>query len=161
MAVGANAQVLTANVPFHYPLGSNSPLARLFQLNGGVLLLGAGQEENASLHLAEVWANVPYGRRLAQVLSEDNGLQEMEGSPGCSAGFPKIERVLRQARILREGYIGNARSQFMRAQHAVSLAAEMLRGSPESLLCNNPACEACTLARRFTADQRPLDSRKI
>src|SRR5579884_2718360 len=54
-AIGPNAAFLTENVPFHYPLGSESPLARLNQLDGWVLLMGVGHTVNRSLHLAEVW----------------------------------------------------------------------------------------------------------
>ena len=155
-AVGKNAEFLTSNAPFHFPLGANSPLARLYQLNGGILLLGVGHEASSAIHLAEIWADVPYGRRQAVVLNEKEEWQEMLGSPECSRGFRKIEPVLRHARILREGYVGNAASQYMRIQFAVSMAVEMLKGNPESLLCDDPACEACTHARRFTAEQRPL-----
>lgn len=152
-AVGKNAGFITSEAPFHYPLGSNSPLAKLYQLNAGILLLGVGHEANSAIHLAEVWADVPYGRRKAVVLNEKNEWQDMFGSPECSRGFHKIEPVLRQARILREGYVGNAPSQFMRIQHAVSLAIEMLKGDPEALLCDNGDCPHCTLARRFAAKQ--------
>jgi aminoglycoside 3-N-acetyltransferase len=152
-AIGRNAEFLTASVPLHYPLGENSPLARLYQLDGRILLIGVGHEVNAAIHLAECWADAPYARRKATVRMEDGSIAEMEGSPECSAGFTKIERVLRQARIIRSGYVGNAPSQSMRMQHAVSMAREMLRGSAESLLCDNPGCAACTLARRFTRDQ--------
>ena len=160
-ALGKNAAFLTENTPFHYPLGTNSPLARLYQLNGAILLLGVGHNANAAIHLAEVWADAPYARRQARIQTGQESWEEMEGSPECSAGFAKIERVLRQARILREGYVGNAPSQFMRIQHVVSMAAEMLRGDPEILLCDDPSCEPCTLARRFTAEQRPLNSRQF
>src|SRR5207248_2322560 len=39
-AIGPNARFITESAPLHYPHGSNSPLARLHQLNGTVLLLG-------------------------------------------------------------------------------------------------------------------------
>ncbi len=152
-ALGRNAAFLTGDAPFHYPLGTNSPLARLHQLNGGILLVGVDQTVNASLHLAENWADAPYSRRKAMIRMPDQTAMEMEGSPECSAGFAKIEPVLRQARILRTGYIGNAPSHLMRAQYVVSMAMEMIRGNPESLLCDNPDCSACTLGRKFTSQQ--------
>jgi aminoglycoside 3-N-acetyltransferase len=160
-AIGRNAEFLTSEAPLHYPLGTNSPLARLYQLNGGILLLGVGHEASSALHLAEVWADAPYARRPASFAGEDGELVEMMGSPECSQGFGKIEPVLRQARILREGYVGNAPSQYMRMQYAVTMAIEMLRGNPESLLCEIPACPHCTLARKFTSEARPLDRRGI
>jgi aminoglycoside 3-N-acetyltransferase len=44
-------------------LGEGSPLARLYELEGWVLLLGVGHENNTSLHLAEYRADYP-GKRL-------------------------------------------------------------------------------------------------
>ena len=155
-AVGANAAFLTQHAPFHYPLGSESPLARLHQRDGWVLLLGVGQEVNASLHLAEVWANVPYIHRSARVKT---GVQEwatMQGSPECSAGFRKIEPILRQARLLRRGYVGNAPSQLIKQRELVSMGVAILQGRGASLLCEDPACRWCTVARKYTAGTHPL-----
>jgi aminoglycoside 3-N-acetyltransferase len=152
-AIGHNAVFLTESTPFHYPFGTNSPLARLHQLNGKVLLLGVGHTANSSIHLAEVWANVPYSHRKARVRTGDETWKEMEGSPECSAGFARIEPVLRQARITRSGYVGNAPSQSMRVQFVVSMAREMLVSQPDSLLCDDINCAACTLARKLTRAQ--------
>lgn len=153
VAVGADAEALTSHVPFHYPFGSEGSLARLHQCNGWILLIGVGQTENLSLRLAEIWANVPYIHRSALIRTASGEKTTMLGSPECSAGFVKIEPLLRQSRILRRGYIGNAASQLMRQQQTVSMAVAMLQGSPSALLCDEAACRSCTLARRMTAEQ--------
>ena len=70
-----------------------------------------------------------------------------------AARFAKIEPLLRQSRILRRGYIGNAESQLMRQQQTVSMAVAMLQGNPSALLCETRTCRACTLARRMTSEQ--------
>jgi aminoglycoside 3-N-acetyltransferase len=152
-AIGRNAEFLTASAPFHYPLGANSPLARLHQIDARILLLGVDHRANASLYLAEHWADAPYARRHARVVTADREVVEMEGGPECSEGFARIEPLLRQARILKTGYVGNAPSQSMRMRHVVSMAMEMLRGDSESLLCADPRCVPCVSARRFTARQ--------
>ena len=54
-AFGGLAEALTEHVPFHYPLGSESPVARLHRLKGWCLLIGSGHEENSALE---------YGQRL-------------------------------------------------------------------------------------------------
>jgi len=41
----------------------NSPLARVYDRDGDVLLLGVGHDSNTSLHLAEHRADFPRGRR--------------------------------------------------------------------------------------------------
>jgi aminoglycoside 3-N-acetyltransferase len=152
-AVGRNAVFLTDNAPFHYPLGTNSPLARLYQLNGAILLLGVDHTVNTALHTAEVWANAPYARRTARIRTGEATWAQMEGSPECSAGFGKIEPVLRQARILRTGTVGQASAQYMRIQPVISMARVMLEGRGDSLLCDNPDCRWCVHARKFTAEQ--------
>ncbi len=153
VAAGRNASYLTENAPFHFPLGTSSPVARLHQLNGVVLLLEAGQESNTALHLAENYADVPYQQRSRLVSEGEDSWAEMRGSPECSAGFGRIEPLLRQARITRQAEVRGMRVQAMRAQPAVSLAVAMLQGDAESLLCQDPYCRACATARKFTAKQ--------
>jgi len=152
-AVGANARFLTENVPFHYPLGSDSPLARLHQIDGYVLLIGVDHRVNSSIHLAEVWAEAPYVHRSVALKT---GLEEwtvMKGSPECSEGYTKLESLLRHSRLLREGYVGNAASQLVRQRALVSLAVAVLQGDAAGLLCDNADCRWCGVARKLTATQ--------
>lgn len=160
-AIGALAELLTANAPFHYPLGSESPLARLHRNKGWVVLIGVGHEANSILHLAEIWADVPYIHRSARVKTGANEWTAMLGSLGCTDGFPRIEPVLRQARIAHSGQVGDVRSQLMRLQEAVSMAIAMLQGAGHSLLCDDPNCPACHVARRYTADSTYLEGQPV
>ncbi|WP_068773760.1 aminoglycoside N(3)-acetyltransferase [Paenibacillus sp. FJAT-26967] len=52
-AYGPEAKRLTAGHELPYGLGEQSPLARLYELGGYVLLLGVDHDSNTSLHLAE------------------------------------------------------------------------------------------------------------
>jgi aminoglycoside 3-N-acetyltransferase len=52
-AWGKNAQLITGRQSLDFGLGEESPLARIFDLNGYVLLLGTGYDSNTSMHLAE------------------------------------------------------------------------------------------------------------
>jgi aminoglycoside 3-N-acetyltransferase len=52
-ARGADAESVVADHEYDFGLGESSPLARLYELGGSVLLLGAGHDSNTSLHLAE------------------------------------------------------------------------------------------------------------
>jgi aminoglycoside 3-N-acetyltransferase len=153
-AIGRHAAFLTHNAPFHYPLGSESPLARLHRIDGRILLVGVGHTANSSVHLAEVWADVPYIHRNARVKAAGGEWTTMEGSPECSAGFEKIEPLLSQGRILRRGYIGSAISQRMSQRAVVSMAIAMLQGEGSALLCDAPDCKWCILARKHTSQPR-------
>ncbi len=52
-AKGPNALRITADHPYNFGLGDGSPLDRVYELRGHVLLLGVGHDRNTSLHLAE------------------------------------------------------------------------------------------------------------
>ena len=160
-AVGALAEVLTSGVPMNYPLGSGSPVARLHQYYGYVLLLGVTHEANTALHLAEVWADAPYIHRAAQIKTGPDKWTKMMGSPGCSEGFNRIEPVLHQARILKRGTVGNAPAQLMRVQDVVSMAVSMLKGAGNSLLCSDQTCQRCKQARKYTAESHHIGGQSL
>ncbi len=58
-AWGKHASFITKDHSLAYGMGDQSPLARLYELDGYVLLLGVGHGNNTSLHLAESRANFP------------------------------------------------------------------------------------------------------
>lgn len=59
VARGPQADRITAGHALAFGLGEHSPLARLYDLDGWVLLLGVGHGNNTSLHLAEMRASFP------------------------------------------------------------------------------------------------------
>ncbi len=63
VARGPQAEFITANHSLSFPLGEESPLARIYDLDGSVLLLGVTHANNTSLHLGESRANWP-GKRV-------------------------------------------------------------------------------------------------
>ena len=63
-AWGENCIDITRDHGLEYSLGDNSPLARIYERDGMVLLLGAGFESNTSLHLAEIRANFAGKKRV-------------------------------------------------------------------------------------------------
>ncbi|NVM37236.1 MAG: AAC(3) family N-acetyltransferase [Candidatus Lokiarchaeota archaeon] len=52
-AWGKYAEIITKNHELLADLGEDSPLARIYELDGYILLLGVSYENNTSLHLAE------------------------------------------------------------------------------------------------------------
>jgi aminoglycoside 3-N-acetyltransferase len=63
-AWGRHAAWLTADHRLEVSLGEGSPIARLYDLDGQVLLLGVGHGNNTSLHLAEYRADWPDRRSI-------------------------------------------------------------------------------------------------
>jgi aminoglycoside 3-N-acetyltransferase len=64
-AWGAEAVRVTEGHSLDFGLGEGSPLARVYDLGGWVLLLGVGHKNNTSLHLAEYRVSSP-GRRVVE-----------------------------------------------------------------------------------------------
>ena len=65
-ARGPVADVITAGHALAHGLGEGSPLARLYDLDGHILLLGVGHANNTSLHLAEERAAFAGKREIMQ-----------------------------------------------------------------------------------------------
>ncbi len=66
-AWGKHADFVTENQVLDNSVAAQSPVGRVYDLDGWVLLLGVGYERNTSLHLADYWADYP----LKQ--AEENG----------------------------------------------------------------------------------------
>jgi aminoglycoside 3-N-acetyltransferase len=64
-AIGARAEWLTADHPLDYGFGPGSPLAKLCQAGGEILLLGTPLDTVTLLHYAESLADVP-GKRTVR-----------------------------------------------------------------------------------------------
>jgi aminoglycoside 3-N-acetyltransferase len=64
-ARGKKAEFITQSHKLDYSLGESSPLARIYELCGQVLLLGVGHSNNTSIHLAEYRAEYP-GKKIVK-----------------------------------------------------------------------------------------------
>ena len=58
-ASGPQASHIVSNHSLAFGFGEHSPLAKIYDLNGFVLLLGVGHSSNTSVHLAEYRADFP------------------------------------------------------------------------------------------------------
>ena len=132
-ARGPQALSIVNDHALAYGFGENSPLARIYDLQGFVLLLGVGHSSNTSLHLAEYRADFP-SKRVVE-----------EGAPISQAGsrvwstfadinvddsdFDRIgEDFLRAdaGKIVRRGKVGLADCQLMLQPAAVDFAVDWL-----------------------------------
>ena len=73
-AFGAHARKITDNHSLAFGMGEASPVARVYDLGGHLLLLGVSHDRNSSMHLAEYRATYPT-KRMVQ-----------EGAPVCTSG---------------------------------------------------------------------------
>lgn len=58
-AWGSEAEAIVADHDLDYGLGEGSPLARIYERGGTILLLGVDHDANTSVHLGEYRADVP------------------------------------------------------------------------------------------------------
>lgn len=75
VAIGALADWITKDHPFHYGYGDGSPLEKILQANGQVLMLGAPLDTITLLHYAEHKAQIPNKRirRYRRLMPGVNG----------------------------------------------------------------------------------------
>lgn len=127
-AWGRHAQTITANHALDQSLGEQSPLARLYDLNGYVLLLGVSYESCTSLHLAEYRAPNP------QPLTEscpmlENGqrvwktYQDIEQD---ADQFPEIGAAFEETGLVKTCLVGSAQCKLLPQRPAVDFATKWL-----------------------------------
>jgi aminoglycoside 3-N-acetyltransferase len=149
-AVGPRAQAICASQPLSPPHGPQSPVGRVHDLDGQVLLLGVGHSEDTTLHLAEAMAGVPYSVSHPTVVMIDGAPRTMDiaETDHCCRRFALADGWLRAAGLQREGKVGQADARLVDAQALVRVAVERLRAEPLLFLCPPvEACEECDQAR--------------
>lgn len=72
-ARGPAADRIAGSHPYDFGLGPASPMGRIYDLGGRVLLLGTSHETNTSLHLAEHLADVDTGERTRRAPIKKQG----------------------------------------------------------------------------------------
>ncbi len=130
-ARGPQAAAITNSHALDDALGETSPLARLYDLAGWVLLLGVGHGNNTSLHLAEYRADFPGKKGVENgapvmvdnqrqwVTYKDIDLNEKD--------FPEIgEAFTAQTGLVRQGKVGQANATLMPQRALVDYAAEWM-----------------------------------
>jgi aminoglycoside 3-N-acetyltransferase len=121
-AVGPAADVITAGHALDSGLGEESPLARVHDLDGDVLLLGAGHASNTSLHLAEYRIAKPNrGESGAAIIR--NGRREWatwEDVIGDEEDFGRIGAAFDATGAVTIGRAGNGEARLMKQRALVA-----------------------------------------
>lgn len=132
-ASGRCAEQVTENHGLDHALGETSPIARLYELGGWVLTLGAPKNKNSSTHLAEyrlpksrrgtkVWtypARIVDGRTVwdsySDVINEDGDFDRIQ------------DAFSRETGLVREGRVGGATSYLMPQRNLIDFAVDWMR----------------------------------
>ncbi len=126
-ALGPNAEVLTADHQLVHGLDEGSPLARLYELNGLVLLLGV--EKNSSLHLAEHRSGTRGWAQQGAPIVED-GVRVWKTFMDLAyddASFPPVKAAFEASGAVQVGRVGRATAKLMRQRELVDFAVRRFR----------------------------------
>lgn len=111
-ARGKHARFVTDNHELSPIFGERSPLARVYDLDGWVLLLGVDHGNNTSLHLAEARAEIPRVMEPAGAPMLVDGVRQWvtwEEMRWDDTGFDQLGLdFARETGLERQGYVGKA-----------------------------------------------------
>lgn len=149
-ARGPHAEYICRPQPLSPPHGEDSPVGRVHELAGWVLLLGVDHSESTTLHLAESLAGVPYSVEHPCVVGFGDDAYEarLAETDHCCEGFKRLNGWLESAGLQRTGRVGYAVARLSRARDVVATALQHLRADPLTFLCPSVAsCAECDAAR--------------
>lgn len=123
-ALGPQAERLTGAHALDYSLGEGSPLARLYELDGHVLLLGVGYDRNTSFHLAEYRApGAPRATQGAPIYENGRRVWKTYADVAFDADvFPEIGADFEVTGAVRLGLIGSASARLFSQRAVVDFA---------------------------------------
>lgn len=149
-AIGPRAEAIVKTplpLPPHVP---DSPVGRVHDLDGQVLLLGVGHDADTSLHLAELMAGVPYGIPRHCMIEKDGRRVRIDyrENDHCCQRFALADGWLRARGLQAEGPVGHGTARLARARDIVGLAVDAIRLQP-TIFLHEPGegCPDCDEAR--------------
>jgi aminoglycoside 3-N-acetyltransferase len=127
-AVGARADWITADHPLNYGYGPGSPLAKLVEAQGHVLLLGSPLENVTLLHFTEHMARLAKKRVIrfrekllrdgrgewVEIEEYDTGIPVVEDAPADH--FDQLVRAYLDGATASKGRVGSAASYLLEAE---------------------------------------------
>jgi aminoglycoside N3'-acetyltransferase len=156
-AMGPNAPEITAPHPVDVPHGVVSPVGRVWQRDGQVLLLGIGHDANTTIHLAENMAGVRYGCEKYAIVraprssptADADGVRRVDyfEIDHCCARFALMDDWLDRKSLQRRGRVAGGDSRLMRSQDLVAEALVQLQADQTVFLHQPGECDECDLGR--------------
>lgn len=133
-------------LPPHIPA---SPVGRVRDLDGQVLLLGVDHDADTTIHLAELEAGVPYGVPKRCLAEGEDGprVVEYRENDHCCARFRLVGGWLRDSGRQREGPAGHGTARLARSRDIVEAVTARLADDPLLFLHPPGECGECDEAR--------------
>ena len=132
-AWGKHAEYITNNHKLESDLGEDSPLARIYQLNGEILLVGVTHENNSSLHLAEYRSDYP-GKKYkltgsAILLNQERKWAKWEELNLNMDDFEQIGKAFESKINYSPGKIGLAEARLLSQREMVDFAIDWFKNN--------------------------------
>lgn len=129
-AWGKYAEYLTSGHDLSNIFGDGSPIGKLYELDGDVLLIGVGYDKNTSLHLADARAEYP-GKHTCVEHSAvmENGKRVWKAYETLfvdGEDFVQIGEGFEQTGAVRKTLLGNAELRLMKQRKLVDFAVEWM-----------------------------------
>jgi aminoglycoside 3-N-acetyltransferase len=127
-ARGKNAEFITSGHELDFGCGVTSPLKKIYELDGYVLLLGVDHSSNTSIHLAEAIADYSCKEIIISgapiLLNGKRKWVEFKDYKDFTGEFAKLGKDFTKAKQenINIGSIGNAKSQFFKQRILVDFA---------------------------------------
>ena len=132
-------------LPPHRP---ESPVGRVHDLHGQVLLLGVNHDADTTIHLAELIAGVPYRQANHVTVMEDGRPKRIDYGENdhCCQRFNLADQWLRERGRQREGTVGHAHARLVRSRDVVAVVRERLARDLLIFLHPRGECAECDRA---------------
>ena len=144
-AAGPLAPQITAPHPIDPPHGLDSPVGRVYELDGQVLLLGVGHDADTIVHLAEWLVGVRY-RRDKYVTLLENGIPvrfEYREIDHCCQNFNRVDDWLETQKRQRRGTVGHGEARLVRSRDVVAVVRDQLCANETIFLHPKGVDEEC------------------
>jgi len=129
-AYGKNAEYLVENHDLSNIFGEDSPIGKLYKLDGYVLLIGVGYDKNTSIHLADVRANYPSKHFCTEHSAIiENGKRVWKAYDTLfvdGEDFNKIGEAFEKQNTVEKTVLGNGTIRFMKQRELVDFAVSWI-----------------------------------
>ena len=129
-AVGPNARRIVETHPLSGMFGEQSPLARLYEIDAHVLLLGVDHGNNTAIHLGEARAEFPRKTQTdgaPMLVDGQRRWVSFDDAQASDDGFDKLgEDFARETQSEHRGPVGWGIARFMRVRAIVDYAQAWL-----------------------------------
>ena len=132
-AWGRFAEYLTDNHDLSDIFGETSPIGKLYELNGYVLLIGVDYDKNTSIHLSDVRAQYPCKHNCIEhsAIMEDGHRvwKAYETLYVDGEDFCEIGKAFEMSHVVKKQTLGNAEMRLMKQRELVDFSTKWIEAN--------------------------------